>query len=604
MERNESYFIRDLIVKILLVLLVVFLLMWLLPIPNMEPLYDKVFSQNVSTMTDAAKSYFNTTRLPQEEGETKKLTLRDMINNKMVIEFTDSDGKTCDADKSYVEVTKQNNEYIFKTNLSCSSQEDYVIEYFGCYNVCEDGKCETKIEETETKDVIEYQFTKKVTSKYIDKYVCETGYTLNGNKCVKSGSTTESDAKLKCETGYSYNSNTKMCEKTNVTTISATKSCPSGYEQQGDKCIKGSENVVDAKVVYTCSKGTLVNDKCIINETKTVNAKVTYTCSEGTLSGNKCIINKTQETNATAEYYCTEGTLSGTKCKITTSFEEPDYIADYICEKGTMNSDHTCTIQKEQTCSYTQWVCSNKTYNYSVGTASTNTFTRRYLYKIGSSYVYEECSRTYSCSGGGTIRVSAIAVRACKRGGRNPYTNTCIGTETKEVDAPVKYSCKTGTLNGTKCIINTTTTVSAKANYSCEKGSLTSSNVCTYTQTTTNNANKSYKCDAGTLSGTKCKISGVNSTNMVNVCSYGTLKGDKCEVSSVDSKNPTYYCETGYELAGTKCYGASNNDVKDAEIVYGTKTDTAYKWSTSEKLDGWTRTGKTRTSGVSVTSRY
>ena len=57
----------------------------------------------------------------------KKLTLRDMLNNKMIIEFTDSNGKTCDADKSYVEVTKQNGEYIFKTNLSCGNEEDYVI---------------------------------------------------------------------------------------------------------------------------------------------------------------------------------------------------------------------------------------------------------------------------------------------------------------------------------------------------------------------------------------------------------------------------------------------------------------------------------------------
>ena len=152
MERERSYFIRDLIVKILLVLLFVFLLMWLLPMPNMKPLYDKVFSQNVSTMTNAAKAYYNTTRLPQEEGETKKLTLRDMLNNKMIIEFTDSDGKTCNPDASYVEVTKQGKEYVFKTNLSCSSQSYYVIEYFGCYNVCEDGKCETKIEDNGKKD--------------------------------------------------------------------------------------------------------------------------------------------------------------------------------------------------------------------------------------------------------------------------------------------------------------------------------------------------------------------------------------------------------------------------------------------------------------------
>ena len=36
MENGRNYFFRDLIVKILLVLLFVFLLMWLFPMPNMN----------------------------------------------------------------------------------------------------------------------------------------------------------------------------------------------------------------------------------------------------------------------------------------------------------------------------------------------------------------------------------------------------------------------------------------------------------------------------------------------------------------------------------------------------------------------------------------
>ena len=101
-----------------------------------------------------------------------------------------------------------------------------------------------------------------------------------------------------------------------------------------------------------------------------------------------------------------------------------------------------------------------------------------------------------------------------------------------------------------------------------------------------------------------CRISGVNTTNMIYACNYGTLKGNKCEIYSKDTKEPTYYCEAGYTLAGNKCYGSTNSEIIDAQIVYGTKTDTAYRWSTSETLEGWTRTGRTRTSGVSVTSRY
>ena len=70
-------------VLLFVALLFVFLLMWLFPMPDMNPLYDKIYTQNMSSMTDAAKGYFTVSRLPQKEGETKKLTLKDMINNKM-----------------------------------------------------------------------------------------------------------------------------------------------------------------------------------------------------------------------------------------------------------------------------------------------------------------------------------------------------------------------------------------------------------------------------------------------------------------------------------------------------------------------------------------
>ena len=231
MENERSHFFRDLIVKILLVLLFVFLLMWLFPMPDMNPLYDKIYTQNMSSMTDAAKGYFTVSRLPQKEGEVKKLTLKDMINNKMIIEFTDSDGKKCNTTESYVEVTKKGGEYVFKTNLVCGKKADYVIEYFGCYDVCEDGKCDVKVEEkpSETKKVTEYQFYKEIKSNYIDKYICKEGYTLEGTKCVlKSEVEKVEDASMKCLDGYSFNNKTNKCEKVSETKVDAVLRCPAG----------------------------------------------------------------------------------------------------------------------------------------------------------------------------------------------------------------------------------------------------------------------------------------------------------------------------------------------------------------------------------------
>ena len=564
-ERNEkNYFFRNLIVKILLVLLFIFLLMWLFPIPNLSPFYDKIFTQNINDMTDAAKSYFTVERLPKNDDETKKLTLKEMLDNKMIIEFTDSDGKKCDTTKSYVEVTKKNGEYIYKTNLSCSKQEDYVIEYFGCYDVCKDNSCEVDNKpddnktSNETKKITEYQFYKVVATKYIDKYLCKEGYTLSGNKCIKTSQIkSEVDANIKCLDGYTYNSTSKKCEKIVSESEDAKLQCPSGYVYASsmNKCIKGTSNTVDATLTYKCTTGTLVGTKCVINATSEVDATKVYSCKNGTLSGTKCIVSGSYETDASRHYYCNVGTLSGTKCVYEEKVEVPEE------------------------CSYTRWVCSNKEYDRPKSNSSTKTFTRKLLDIKGTVYTYEECNRQYKCTGGGTT------------------------TETKEVSAEVEYRCTTGTLRGTKCVLDKNSEVNADVTYKCTTGTLKGTK-CVINTTKEVDATKGYSCQVGKLNGTKCDITSVDVTDSVYYCEVGTLNGNKCVITTTDKKDPTYYCDSDYTIAGKKCYKtASTSDVIESEIVYKTKTEKVYKWSTSEKLEGWTRTGKTRTTNVSITSK-
>ena len=564
-ERNEkNYFFRNLIVKILLVLLFIFLLMWLFPIPNLSPFYDKIFTQNINDMTDAAKSYFTVERLPKNDDETKKLTLKEMLDNKMIIEFTDSDGKKCDTTKSYVEVTKKNGEYIYKTNLSCSKQEDYVIEYFGCYDVCKDNSCEVDNKpddnktSNETKKITEYQFYKVVATKYIDKYLCKEGYTLSGNKCIKTSQIkSEVDANIKCLDGYTYNSTSKKCEKIVSESEDAKLQCPSGYVYASsmNKCIKGTSNTVDATLTYKCTTGTLVGTKCVINATSEVDATKVYSCKNGTLSGTKCIVSGSYETDASRHYYCNVGTLRGTKCVYEEKVEVPEE------------------------CSYTRWVCSNKEYDRPKSNSSTKTFTRRLLDIKGTVYTYEECNRQYKCTGGGTT------------------------TETKEVSAEVEYRCTTGTLRGTKCLVSSSDEVNADVAYKCTTGTLKGTK-CVINTTKEVDATKGYSCQVGKLNGTKCDITSVDVTDSVYYCEVGTLNGNKCVITTTDKKDPTYYCDSDYTIAGKKCYKTtSTSDVIESEIVYKTKTEKVYKWSTSEKLEGWTRTGKTRTTNVSITSK-
>ena len=174
-KSSNSNFIRDLLVKLLLIVIFVFLLMKLLPMPDMTAFKDSVFSNNINSMKDAAKSYFTTERMPSETGKSSKMTLQEMLDQNLILPFTDKDGNACDTKKSYVKVTKGDTEYELKVSLTCGSETKYVIEKIGCYDFCPSGTC--KEVKTKTNDdgkitvvndngtyITEYEFTKNLSN--------------------------------------------------------------------------------------------------------------------------------------------------------------------------------------------------------------------------------------------------------------------------------------------------------------------------------------------------------------------------------------------------------------------------------------------------------
>ena len=157
-ERKEKFSFKSFFLTLLLVLLFIFLMLWLFPTRNyvdeklqstydlerLSVLYDEIFANNVGRMKDAAIGYFTNERMPQKVGESKKLTLQEMYDLHLVLKMKDKDGKACDVKKSYVEMTKYDEEYRLKVNLSCGEYEDYIIVYLGCYDYCSGGLCEKR----------------------------------------------------------------------------------------------------------------------------------------------------------------------------------------------------------------------------------------------------------------------------------------------------------------------------------------------------------------------------------------------------------------------------------------------------------------------------
>ena len=198
---NNDFSIRNVILKFLFVALFIFILIWIFPLKSdlkkaissnggnnktekvstneLSILYDRIFSENLIMMKDAAKEYFTLERLPEKEGDKAKITLGEMISKKMIIEFKDKNGKTCDKTASYVEVTKGTEEYVMKVNLKCGEEENYIITYLGCYDYCKKTVCEKKNAITKL-----YKASAKTTP-------VKKATTKTTNKVTKTNSTTE-----------------------------------------------------------------------------------------------------------------------------------------------------------------------------------------------------------------------------------------------------------------------------------------------------------------------------------------------------------------------------------------------------------------------------
>jgi len=146
-EERKGFPFRNFLIKLVLIILFVLLLLWLLPIPNMKGVNNTIFNANVETMKDAGINYFTTERLPKNVGDKVTLTLKEMLDLKLLLPFTDKNGDTCDVNKSYVTLEKMDTEYQMTVHLKCKGQEDEIKVHLGCYSYCTGTICE-KVETT------------------------------------------------------------------------------------------------------------------------------------------------------------------------------------------------------------------------------------------------------------------------------------------------------------------------------------------------------------------------------------------------------------------------------------------------------------------------
>lgn len=152
---DRGFPFRDFLLKLILIIIFVFLLVWLLPkfikpttvvkdnqTTDITVLTSQIFNDNLDTMKEAAISYYTDERLPKEVGQYDQMTLGDMIGKKIITPLIDKNNKAVDTEGSYVKITKTEDEYILKVNIKDSEKEDYILVHLGCYTYCDTYICE------------------------------------------------------------------------------------------------------------------------------------------------------------------------------------------------------------------------------------------------------------------------------------------------------------------------------------------------------------------------------------------------------------------------------------------------------------------------------
>ena len=611
-ENNVTYRVginwKDVLVKIILLILFILLLIWIFPRPNMSVFYDSVYRDNVNTMRESARNYYTVDRLPKSVGEQTSMTLKEMVDNHLLIRFTDKDGKTCDESTSRVEVTKSSDsEYTLKVVLNCGETKDYILETIGCTTICSSGTCTTVLNNSNNTNSVA---TNNTTTNSI---INGSDSNNSGNANINSGSNANNGtgATEVDDTDYSnydvkdgkYTTKiTYYQHRKAVTTTKTIYTCPAGYTKTGTKCIKNTTGAtIDATPHYTPDQVVTVGAKIGDGGEKTVYADAIktqtgtdYTCPTGyTLNGSYCIkyTDATEKPGQTT-YTCPTGyTLSGTKCTKTYDATYKPGATSYTCDNGGTLSGTKCTITKNATEETTYTCPSGYTKN---GTSCYKVYdaTAKYSCPSGYSQSGSKCSRTvdnsynatpnykYNCPNGGSLSGTTCYTSSSYNatphyktvygswvnGGTKYYTSSGQGY-TGSTSKLVLQGAVSGATCGSPCgnkgiwykYIYYTRSSSQKLDYySCPNGGSLSGSKCYKSGSYA--ANKyvaSYSCpNGGSLSGSKCikKSTDTKDASKSYTCpNGGTLSGAKCTITTSATATKKYTCPSGYTLSGTKC---------------------------------------------------
>ena len=231
-DYNDEFPYKTFLLRFILIIIAVALLVCIITVltsknQNVESNSgtDAVFSDNLEKLKVEALNYYNESNIPKEIRKSTELTLDQMIEKKLLASIKDRNNKLCNGKKSFIKLTKKENEYQLKVNLSCDKEKDYMILHLNKNTYCTDTYlCENKVNNIEEDNVStdsekesenSYEYTsnpsnkvKKATKKSNSKKTKR----IRKTKIIKTnkGTITITDTTIKYKYEYVKNSSYKL----------------------------------------------------------------------------------------------------------------------------------------------------------------------------------------------------------------------------------------------------------------------------------------------------------------------------------------------------------------------------------------------------------
>lgn len=213
-------------------------------------LTQQTYISNITLMKNAGFEYFKGSNLPEEVGDTTRLTLDEMLARNLIIEFTDEEGNSCDLKNSYIEASKtMDNEYEMGVYLSCDNKSDYIVTSISNEVVCTDCEVITN----DNNSVATNLDNNGTTTSASDISITPTYSDNNMQNLNTNTTTTTADRPLDITQTTDVNVNV------NVNVNCVNSSCPDNNDTCGDDCLAN----VYYSVVFDSNGGSPVRTQIV-----------------------------------------------------------------------------------------------------------------------------------------------------------------------------------------------------------------------------------------------------------------------------------------------------------------------------------------------------